>query len=153
MRSYLSPYAWIEAESARVQTFDEIAARAGASGGQVLLVDPRSSDSPDAIATYGNVNVKDAGLYEVWVAASPDAPLTFRLDGQAMLDEAVLPKKVGAPYADGSLVWMRYGTTTLPVGQHVLEVRANGPAAVDVILLIKPGQFVPDGANRPMVNP
>ena len=148
MREVLRPYAWIEAESSLRQTFDEISDRAGASGGRVLLVDPRAAGAPAAIATY-TVTVRANATYELWVAASPDAPLSFRLDDQPVLDSAVLPTRVGAPYANGSLVWMKYGLATLPKGQHRLEVRANGPAAVDVILLINPGQFVPDGPNPP----
>ena len=152
MRTRLQPYAWIEAEKAVGQTFDEVSIRAGASGGQVLIVDPRPKGAPAAIATYA-VEVKEDGPYEVWAAASPNAPLTYSLDGSAMIDHATLPQKVGAPYAEGTLVWQRYGTATLPHGSHTLQIRANGPAAVDVILLIKPDLFRPDGTNQPPILP
>ena len=155
LREVMRQYAWIEAEGPPARpsqhTFDEISDRAGASGGRVLLVDPRSEGAPTATATY-SLTAKDTSTYQLWVAASPDAPLSFRLDGHAMLDQATLPRQVGLPYANGTLVWMNLGTATLPKGAHTLEMRADGPAAVDVILLTRDG-FVPDGPNPPAVRP
>ncbi len=163
MRALLRPYAWIEAEpggigtngvqitGAIAQSFDEVSERVGASNGQVLLVGARPSTSA-ATATY-RVEVQQTGPYNLWVAASPDAPLTFRLDGQPVLDEAVAPQAVGQPYAGGTLVWTHYGVATLPKGVHTLEMRAGSAPCVVDTLLVTPGAFIPDGPNPPPVKP
>ena len=157
MRTILRPYAWLEAEPGGVgftgaigQSFDEVSERNGASNGQVLLVGPRPVTSA-ATATY-RVEVQQTGPYNLWVAASPNAPLTFRLDNQPVLDEAVAPQAVGGLYAGGTLVWTHFGVATLPKGPHTLEIRAGGPCAIDTVL-VTPGTFVPDGPNLPPVKP
>ena len=157
MRTVLRPYAWIEAEpgipgvtGAVSQSFDEVSERGGASNGQVLMVSNRSVTSA-ATATY-RVEVQQTGQYNLWVAASPNAPLTFRLDNQPVLDEAIAPQMAGASYAGGTLVWTHWGMATLPKGSHTLEIRANGPCAVDAIL-VTPSGFTPDGPNPPPVKP
>jgi hypothetical protein len=150
-RALLRPYAWLEAERAVTHNFDQVNDRLGVSGGRVLLVDKRPVGTPTPTATYV-VNVRTPGAYHVWVAASPGASLTFRMDGHALLDDASLAKAVGQPYADGTLIWTHLGVSTLTKGSHALEMRADGPAAVDVILLTR-GEFVPDGATPPPINP
>ena len=150
MEQMLRTYTWIEAESGQ-HTFDEAASRVGASGGQVLTVDARADGLPAATARY-TISVAQSGPCELWVAASPHAPLTFRLDDQALLDEATIPRPVGEPFAGGSLVWIRYGVATLPKGKHVLEMRASGPATVDTLLLTTE-PFTPAGTNPPPVKP
>jgi hypothetical protein len=155
MRDMMRPYAWLEAEgtprTAVAHSFDEVGYRSGASNNQVLMVEPRPEGSPKALATYG-INVREAGPYNLWVAASPGSALTFRLNGQPLLDENVVPQVVGKPYANGTLVWMRLGIATLPKGSLALEMRANGAAAVDAILLTR-GEFTPDGITPPPINP
>ncbi|MBC8134841.1 MAG: hypothetical protein H8F28_03025, partial [Fibrella sp.] len=45
-----------------------------------------------------------------------------------------------------------FGSATIPRGSHVLEIRADGPALVDAILLCR-DPFTPDGPNPPPVKP
>lgn len=159
LRDLMRPYSWIEAESAAQHSFDMRANRAGASGangGQVLKVAARAAGARDATALYG-VRVKAAGAYNVWVAATPDSLLTFRLDGRPLLDEAIVARPTGAPYSDtggndGGLIWMRLGVANLTVGTHALEMRASGAATVDTILLTR-DDFMPSGPNPPPVRP
>jgi hypothetical protein len=151
-RALLRPYAWLEAEQPIAHSFDQVNDRLGASGGRVLLVDRRPADSPVPTATYA-VNVRTPGAYQVWVASSPDAVLTFHMDGRALLDDASLAaKSVGPPYADGTLVWTQLGVATLTKGSHTLEMRADGPAVVDVILLTRDA-FVPNASTPPPIHP
>jgi hypothetical protein len=155
LRDSIRQYAWIEGEGEGLRkfqhTFDEVSDRAGASGGRILEVDLRPVGAPPATASY-QITAKDTAAYQVWVAASPDAPLSFRLDEHPMLDQATLPRRAGTPYANGTLVWTYLGSATIPKGTHTLEMRADGPVAVDVILLT-PHPFTPDGPNPPPVEP
>lgn len=156
MRELLAPYAWLEAEGTARQavshSFDEVSARSGASNLQVLSVDPRPEGAPSALATYG-ISVKDSGPYNLWVAASPGTALTFRLNGQPLeFENSAIPQPIGKPYANGTLVWHRYGVASLPRGGHLLEMRANSPGTVDVILLTRE-EFIPDGPVRPPIKP
>lgn len=150
VRNLLRPYVWQEAERTS-HTFDAVTLRYGASGNYALLVDPRLPGSPTATASFP-ITVRAAGTYNVWVACSPNPSLSFRVNGQPMLDEATAPQKVGASYADGALVWYRYGIATLPQGTHNIEIRANAPILLDAILII-PGDFIPNGATQPPVMP
>jgi hypothetical protein len=151
VRTLLRPYAWLEAERATGHNFDQVIDRLGASGGRVLVVEKRPSDGPIPTATYA-VNVRTPGPYHVWTAASAGAPLTFRMDGRPLMDDATLAKTVGAPYADGTLIWTNLGIANLTKGSHTIEMRASGPAVVDVVLLTR-DDFMPNGATPPPVNP
>jgi hypothetical protein len=156
VRDLLRPYCWVEAELTKSHSFDTVSERVGAGGGLVLRVSNRGAGTPDATATY-TIVVKAAGLYNVWVAASPQSSLTFRLDGKPLLDQAFVPRPEGATYAEtGSgetgLVWMRLGVANLPPGVHNLEMRASGAATVDALLLTR-DNFVPNGPNPPAVKP
>jgi len=158
MRAILRDYAWLEAEGSADypvnQSFDAIEDRPGASSGKVLVVERRPAGMPLATAVY-NITVGNSGIYQLWVAASRDAPLTFQLDGQSMLDSGNIighvPSTPGAIYANDSLAWIHMGAVNLPKGTHLLEMRASGPAVVDTILLYK-GDFVPNGATPPPVS-
>ena len=143
-------YLWIDAEQCPSHNFDEISVLPGASGDRVLRVDARPDATP-ATAQY-KINLGEDKPEAVWVAMSPDALVSLRLDGRPLVDEATLPQKVGARYADGKLVWTRFGVTTLPKGTHTLEVRADGPALIDAILFTRQ-PFTPDGPNPPPVTP
>lgn len=149
LRDALRPYAWLEAERAVSQSFDAVLNRFGASGRQILSVEDRLPGAPIASAAY-SVTVRSEGTFNIWVAASPDAPLTLRINGKPLIDEATLPQKVGAPYADGTLIWHRYGSATLPKGTHTIELRANGPALIDTLLIIQ-GDFKPNGPTPPPI--
>ena len=81
---------------------------------------------------------------------SPDALVSIRLDGRPLIAEATIPQKIGNLYADGQLIWTRFGTATIPKGEHILEVRADGAALIDALLLTR-DPFTPDGANPPPV--
>lgn len=151
IRDLVRPYAWLEAEKALAQNFDTISEKMGASDSRVLAVEARGTGAALPLATY-QVDVRTQGQYSVWVAASPNAPLSFRLDGTNLLDEALAARPTGSPYADGTLVWTRLGTATLPRGSHTLEMRASGPALVDTILLIQ-GEFTPNGTVPPPIKP
>ena len=139
-------YLWIDAEVTGTHSFDEASDKPGASGGRVLRVDARLDDS-HALARY-NINLGDEAPREIWVAMSPDALISLRLDGRPLVNEATIPRRVGNLYADGSLCWMCFGTATIPRGTHVLEARADGPALLDVILFAR-DPFTPDGPNQP----
>ena len=151
VKALLQPYAWLEAEKPASHSFDMIRFQLGASGNLALVVDQRPAGSPAPVASY-KVNVRTDGTYHIWVSASPGAQLNFRLDDQTLLDEPELSRAVGATYADGSLVWMRLGLATIPKGLHTLEMRADGPAMVDTILLTREN-FVPNGITPPPVTP
>lgn len=151
LRAQLQPYAWLEAEKAINHTFDQVRQQIGASGARTLIVDRRPSGSPVPTALY-RINVRTDGAYNIWVAASPGSILNFRLDEQTLLDEPTAARPVGTPYGDQKLVWMNIGSATIPRGAHVLEMRADGPATVDAILLIQ-GEFTPNGIMPPPVNP
>ena len=152
VKALLQPYAWLEAESPATHSFDMVRDQLGASGGRALVVDRRpAGNGASPVAVY-KVNVRSDGPYNVWVAASPGAILSFRLDEQTLLDEPESVRPTGAPYGDGALVWMKLGVATIPKGSHTLEMRANGPAIVDVILLTQQ-DFVPNGVTPPPVVP
>jgi hypothetical protein len=144
-------YYWQDAELPdEAHSFDETSVKPGASGGRVLRVDARPDSAP-AMARY-NINFADDTPREVWVAMSPDSLISLRLDGRPLVNDATIPQKIGNLFADGALVWTRFGSATIPRGPHVLEVRADGPALVDAILLTR-DPFTPDGANPPPVRP
>lgn len=149
LRTALRPYGWLEAEGASQHSFDESRERPGASDGRVLMVGARPAENTPPVATYP-LSVKEAGTYDLWVAASPDAPLAFRLNGQPVATGGP-PQTSGAVYADG-LIWTRIGQVVLSKGGHTLEMQANGPAIVDTLLIIR-GPFSPDGPNPPPVIP
>lgn len=153
LRQVLRPYVWVEAESASEQSFDENTERAGASGGRVLSVGERAAaggaaSRVAATATY-TINVGEAGEYTLWASATPRSQLTFRFDGQPVDDPGRAPSSVGAAYA-GGLVWTRHAAFSVPKGQHTIELRADGPAIVDTLLLTR-AEFTPDASNPPPV--
>lgn len=148
LRFLLRPYLWFEAEIGGIaHTFDESRERPGASESRVLAVGARPPDLLPAIATYP-LRVAETGEYHLWVSATPGAPLSFRIDGQPV-SPGEAPQPRGTPYAD-DLVWSHVGLVTLPKGPRSLEMRADGPAVVDALLLIR-GDFTPDGPNPPPV--
>lgn len=157
MRSVVRDYAWLQAEGDEIQTpshqsFDAVEEKAGASNGRVLVAGKRAAGMPIAAAQY-SITVNKAGTFELWIAASPNAPLTFRIDGQPILNEAARTANLpGSSYAGGELTWIDFGPITLPAGVHTLELRATGPALVDTILLHR-GDFIPQGPNPPAVLP
>ncbi len=157
MRAVVRDYAWLQAEGDEVQapvqqSFDAIEEKAGASNGHVLAAGKRAPGMPIAAAQY-RITVHAAGTFELWVGASPEAPLTFRIDGQPILNEAARTVNLpGATYAGGDLTWINFGPVTLPAGDHTLELRATGAALVDTILLHR-GNFLPNGPNPPSVLP
>ncbi|MGC4047966.1 MAG: hypothetical protein QM758_29580 [Armatimonas sp.] len=157
LRRELQPFAWIEAEGlwredgALVEpaqyTFDQVEERSGASGGRVLLVRERPNTGQTATATY-EVNISQDGTYRLWVASSPDASFSLRLDGLPWGDGARGPRPQGKTFGSPPLIWNECGPMLLSRGSHKLEVRAGGPMALDALLLT-PGDFVPNGPNRP----
>ena len=158
MEAVLRDYAWLQAEGDDVQSptnqsFDAIEENSGASGGRLLMVGKRAPSMPIASSQY-TVTVNIAGTFQLWVAASPEAPLTFRIDGQPLTDSTPPTRATGpgATYASGTLTWINYGAIALTKGTHSLEVRASGPAMVDTLLLYK-GNFTPNGSNPPPVIP
>jgi hypothetical protein len=157
MRAAVRNYFWVQAEGDEVhmptqQSFDAIEEKAGASNGRVLVVGKRTPGMPIAAAQY-SVTVGVAGTFELWVGASPNAPLTFRIDGQPILNEVSRTVNLpGATYAGGDLTWINFGPVTLPAGVHTLELRATGPAVVDTVLLHR-GNLIPNGPNPPSVLP
>ena len=148
----LRPYLWVEAEAASNHSFDEVDDVYGASGGRALLVGTRPAGDANAAVARFAVNVSDSRPVYVWVAASPNADISLRIDGQPLIDEATLPEAAGNSFADGKLVWIRLGVATIPRGVHTLEMRADGPARIDALLLIR-DDFTPNGPNPPPVIP
>jgi len=151
LQNQLRAYAWLEAERATSHSFDTISLKYGASENRVLSVEPRLSGAPIASAFFPIV-VRSTGTFNIWVAASPDASFSFRVDGKPLLDEAIAPQRIGATYAGGKLVWFRYGSATLPRGNHQIEIRANGAALLDTVLFLT-GDFTPNGTVPPSVIP
>lgn len=156
MRAAIRDYAWLQAEGDDRQTptdqsFDAVEEKAGASNGRVLVVGKRAANKTAAAKYKIDVNV--AGTFDLWVGASPNAPLIFRIDDQPILNDAARPVNLpGATYAGGDLTWINFGQVTLPAGTHRLEVRATGPVMLDTVLLHR-GNFVPNGPNPPAVVP
>ncbi len=151
LRAERRHYFWQDAEVPRgAHSFDEESPIPGASGGRVLRVDARPDNAP-AVAQY-EINLGGESTRDVWVAMSPDALVSLRLDGSPLVSEATIPQKVGNLFADGALVWTRFGSAKIPRGPHLLEIRADGPALIDVILLSR-DPFTPDGAVPPPVIP
>lgn len=161
LRDQLQPYAWIEAEGVFADdglaiypaqyTFDQVATRPGASGGRVLLVGDRKGTGQSATASY-EVRTGLDGVFRLWVAASPTASFSLRLDGLPWGDQNRTPRAVGKTYGAPALIWMDAGQMLLTKGTHKLEIRAEGPMSLDAFLLT-PGDFVPNGAIRPPVLP
>ncbi len=152
LRSLLRPYFWIEAESAQSTTFDEAPFTPGASGGRVLATSERLAGHDLPTASYG-ISVGDPGVYQIWVAASPRADLSFRLDGQPLLDDAASPTPTGSPYANNGLIWFRLGTATLSQGVHTIEMQtASAATSVDAILMTR-SPFTPNGSTPPPILP
>ena len=148
----LRPYLWIEAEMMGNHSFDAIDDLPGASGGRILLVSSRPEGEQHAATARYPITVNDSRPVNVWVAASPGAALSLRIDGQPLVDEATLPQPIGSYFADGKLVWIRMGVATIPQGTHMLELRADGPARVDALLFIRE-EFTPNGTTPPPVLP
>jgi hypothetical protein len=157
LRRQLQPYAWIEAEGQwrddgapilpAQYTFDEVQERSGASGGRVLLVRERGSSGQSASATY-EVFLSQDGVYRLWVATTPGAKFSLRLDGLPWGDGSGTQTLQGKIYGSPALGWHECGPMLLTKGKHRLEVRAEGPMALDA-LLVTPGEFTPNGTTRP----
>ncbi|MBC8137903.1 MAG: hypothetical protein H8F28_18645, partial [Fibrella sp.] len=77
-------YYWQDAEipTGGAHSFDEASEKPGASGGRVLRVDARPDNAP-ATAQY-NINLGGDSSRDVWVAMSPDALVSLRLDGRPL---------------------------------------------------------------------
>ncbi|GAB4457292.1 MAG: hypothetical protein OHK0029_16830 [Armatimonadaceae bacterium] len=151
VQNMMRPYAWLEAESSVNHSFDSVLTRYGASSNRVLDVDARLPGAPPATAVYP-VQVRSDGTFHVWLAASPGSSFAFSINNKPLLDQAFTPQQVGETFAEGTLVWYHYGVTTLPRGNHQIEVRANGAATLDTLLIVQ-GDFVPNGPSLPPVNP
>ncbi len=157
LRRLLQPYAWIEAEglwredgallSPAQYTFDQVEERSGVSGGRVLLVRERPTTGQSATASY-DVRVAQDGVYQLWVSASPSSSFALRMDGLPWGDDSRVPKVTGKIYGSPPVVWHSCGPMLLARGGHRLELRAEGPMALDAMLLT-PGEFTPNGPNRP----
>lgn len=142
------PYYWAEAENVVGYTFDQVEERPGASGGRVLVSTSRAPGVPPAVTTFAvSINIENA--VHLYVAASPTASFHVRLDGLPFAGvDAPLPKAFGVPYALGALRWFDCGAVVIPRGVHKIEVIADGPMALDTLLLT-PSPYVPNGALPP----
>ncbi len=150
MRFEKRRYFWYDVEYAPAHSFDEISALPGASGNRVLRVDERLDNAPAAAQI--KLNFGEESVRDVWLSVSPSALISLRLDGRPLMTVATIPITAGGLFANGSLIWTRFGTATIPKGEHVLEIRADGAALVDALLLAR-DPFSPDGANPPPVQP
>lgn len=150
MRFEKRNYFWYDVEYAPAHSFDEIGSLPGASGNRVLRVDERLDNAP-AVAQI-KLNFGEEAVRDVWLSVSPNALISLRLDGRPLMTVATIPTTAGGLYANGSLIWTRFGTATIPKGEHILEIRADGSALVDALLLSR-DPFNPDGANPPPVEP
>ncbi|MBC8143927.1 MAG: hypothetical protein H7Y38_21040 [Armatimonadetes bacterium] len=150
MRFEKRNYFWYDVEYAPAHSFDETSPLPGASGNRVLRVDERADNAP-AVAQI-KINFGEQALRDVWLSVSPNALISLRLDGRPLITTATIPTTAGGLYANGSLIWTRFGSATIPKGEHVLEIRADGAALVDALLLSR-GPFDPNGANPPPVEP
>jgi hypothetical protein len=155
LKRRVRPYLWMEAEgdatsAAPTHNFDLTDTRAEASGGRVLLVRTRPEGMPPATATY-SFQAPD-GVYHLFIAATPGATFTVRVDGLLYGGNDVLtaPRQIGTPYAGQRLVWYDCGATTLSAGRHALEIRADSPLALDAWLLAPPG-YTPRGIAKPEI--
>jgi hypothetical protein len=176
LQADLSPYAWVEGEAATTQSFGTVVTSPTAAGGAFLWQDTASAPQLSAApyeATY-TLNVGTPGEYTVWASIAPGPPgtgatssLSYSLDDGTSYD-ASQPEPSGEQYGDvldaastvrsGGFCWYRLGTLTLTPGSHLLNFIITGPApatgrytmGIDAICLAH-GDFVPDGAARPVV--
>jgi hypothetical protein len=152
----ISPYVWLEGESAKEHNFDGVGSMAGCSGAQYLKL--FESDDPPLrpYAALYTFTAPSDGNYEFWLAAAPPqhgaSDLQYVVDGG--LWQAVTPSLSTSPYAD-SIAWFKVDTVDLTRGQHTvtLQVTRSSPdtpysAAIDALLFTKL-PFAPNGSEKP----
>jgi hypothetical protein len=145
-----APYNWIEAESPQETNFSDIGEVSGASGGKVLVLNPKVRSLAPYVAQY-IVRNKIGSNHSVWIAARMDdvarEALRISVGGVEMRIEPNPVSYYGAGFA-----WYRCGNLDLPDGQTQLWVRAQADRPIHCeidTLMVAPGQFRPNGPNPP----
>jgi hypothetical protein len=152
----LGTYAWVEGELPISHSFDRVASAIGASGGGYLELD---SKAPAPMAPYNaayTVPVTKDSVHEIWLAGLPAAagasPFSFSIDNEPWQQASVASP--AASYSKG-FAWMKIGSANLTKGQHLLQIRVDGPGSgggyklsIDAIV-ISPTEFKPNGIIKP----
>lgn len=148
---------WVEGETSPATSFSGSTPMAGASGGQVLLLDTASDPPliPYAATFYFDTQANSS--YELWVAATPPSDgssLSYSIDEINWNPVAPVDNSV-TNYAPG-LAWYKIGVENLFPAKHALKFRVDGKRgsdskyyfAIDAVVL-SPRGFKPDGLSKP----
>lgn len=145
-----APYNWIEAERPLTTNFSDVVDVSGASGGQVLGLEPKVKSLAPYTAEYVVQN-RLGGVHSVWIAAKMDNRAREALKvNVAGRDMPIAPDPVSY-YGEG-FAWYRCGEIELPKGQTRLWLRAQSDAPVSCfvdVLMVAPGDFRPNGVYPP----
>ncbi len=146
-----APFLWIEAERTEDTNWSARVQADGASNGAALLLNSLIPELSPFEAAY-DLNVKAAGSYEVWVAASgSDAALEglrVQVGGEVLQSKAPTISRYGP-----KLGWLNLGRVELTEGNATLRLGATvwnrGKIMVDAIV-VSPNRFQPSGPNPPL---
>lgn len=149
----LASYTWIEGESSRSNTFSEVLAVPGCSGGSVLSLRSQLNPGPEGYFAEYNVPVKSEAEQEVWLAAEipPGSASSVRVfvGGQTMSVSGPSTGRYGSGYG-----WYRLGTTRLGGNTQKLRIQvdsARGVAIAIDAIMISPTRQKPSGIFPPEI--
>jgi hypothetical protein len=157
LRAALTPYIWVEGESAAGHNWSGVQPDPRACGGSFLLLDRAIAPTTGAYQARYAINLERAATYELWLAGSvpgseDSSPFTWRMDDQT--PSLALPSDSTRRFAPG-LGWTRLGQVQLTPGRHTLVIAATEPArsgnyhlVVDALVLASE-PFLPDGTRHP----
>ncbi len=147
----LGKFVWIEAESARDNTFSEALALPGCSNGSVLNLKTEIGQESQTYQAEYSIPSRTEEEQEIWIAAR--IPAERRGDLVARIGSQEF-RILGDPlslYANG-FGWYRLGTTRLSGAPAKLVIEVSSPRGADLALdaiLVTPGSFRPNGVFPP----
>ncbi len=160
----MSPYQWIEGETAEGTNFPQIAVNPDASNGMYLRLSTiQEPDEAGAYAARYQIHVPADGKYSIWMAGTPPSssisPITWYVDRDAE-QPPVDTTPVGSLYLSGYMGWFKLGSVTLKAGDHALTIHVHGKAkgkyvfSIDTIEVNPTNMlFNPDATEHPIPLP
>lgn len=159
----MQPYTWLEAEYAKVQTFTEVVADAGASAGMYLSLNTSSPPPRDGYTLQLPFRVPANDTYDVWIACTPPGPSVSPfawIVGAGETRTSAEATVVGNTYLGDRFCWMKLGSVALSAGNHTFTLRVTDRSSagsayalnVDAVLITRE-PFTPRGTARPQAVP